>query len=82
MLEIDVDDDGPGLTEAQRQLIFERGVRLDEQRPGSGLGLDIVRELALTYGGDICATKSPLGGLRMQLRLPASAVPPRSSQSH
>lgn len=68
-----VDDDGPGIPDdAQRQRIFERGERLDEQRPGSGLGLDIVRELAHTYGGSIEALTSPLGGLRMQLRLPAA----------
>ncbi|MDR2325853.1 MAG: sensor histidine kinase [Acidovorax sp.] len=69
-----VDDDGPGIADdAQRQRIFERGERLDEQRPGSGLGLDIVRELAHTYGGSIEALPSPLGGLRMRLCLPAAA---------
>jgi signal transduction histidine kinase len=68
-----VDDDGPGIADdAQRQRIFERGERLDEQRPGSGLGLDIVRELAHTYGGSIEALPSPLGGLRMRLCLPAA----------
>lgn len=66
-----VDDDGPGIPEAQRQQIFERGQRLDEQRPGAGLGLDIVRDLAHTYGGSIRADRSALGGLRMQLCLPA-----------
>ncbi len=71
LLELTIDDDGPGLSDDERTRIFERGVRLDEQRPGSGLGLDIVRELAQTYGGDISASASPLGGLRMQLRLPS-----------
>ena len=72
MLELTVDDDGPGLNAEQRTLAFERGVRLDEQRPGSGLGLDIVRDLAQTYGGDVTALASPLGGLRVRLRLPAN----------
>ncbi|QNP48039.1 ATP-binding protein [Diaphorobacter aerolatus] len=72
-LELNVDDDGPGLSAEQRGLAFQRGVRLDEQRPGSGLGLDIVRDLAQTYGGEITALPSPLGGLRMQLRLPLSS---------
>lgn len=66
-----VDDDGPGIPDAQRERIFERGERLDEQRTGAGLGLDIVRELAHTYGGSIQADTSPLGGLRMRLCLPA-----------
>ena len=68
-----VDDDGPGIPDAaQRHRIFERGERLDEQRPGTGLGLDIVRELVHTYGGSIEALPSPLGGLRLRLCLPAA----------
>lgn len=66
-----VDDDGPGIPDEQRERIFSRGERLDEQRTGAGLGLDIVRELAHTYGGAIQADTSPLGGLRMRLYLPA-----------
>ncbi|MBP7351723.1 MAG: sensor histidine kinase [Comamonas sp.] len=68
-----VDDDGPGIPDpAQRNRIFGRGERLDEQRPGTGLGLDIVRELAHTYGGSIEAYPSPLGGLQLRLCLPAA----------
>ncbi|HMO46257.1 MAG TPA: sensor histidine kinase [Rubrivivax sp.] len=67
-----VDDDGPGIPAEQRERMFERGVQLDERRPGSGLGLDIVRELAHSYGGSVQAQASPLGGLRMRLRLPAA----------
>lgn len=70
-LRIMIDDDGPGIAEDERERIFERGVRMDEQRPGSGLGLDIVRDLAGTYGGQVCAERSPLGGLRVTLSLPA-----------
>lgn len=69
---ITVDDDGPGIPAGQRQRIFQRGARLDENRPGSGLGLDIVRDMAETYGGRIEAGESPAGGLRMSLRLPAA----------
>lgn len=72
MFELLVDDDGPGLSREQCERAFQRGVRLDERQPGSGLGLDIVRELAQTYGGDVSAQPSPLGGLRMRLTLPAS----------
>ncbi|GAA3987893.1 sensor histidine kinase [Comamonas faecalis] len=67
-----VDDDGPGIPEAARTQMFQRGVQLDEQRPGSGLGLDIVRNLAETYGGSIAVLTSPLGGARLRLCLPAS----------
>ena len=71
---VTVDDDGPGIPDAtQRDRIFGRGERLDEQRPGAGLGLDIVRELVHTYGGSIEALPSPLGGLRLRLTLPAAA---------
>lgn len=71
-LRFTVDDDGPGIPEELREHMFERGVQLDEQRAGSGLGLDIVRALALTYGGSIEAMASPLGGARLLLCLPAS----------
>ncbi len=69
-LVIRVDDDGPGLPPAQRDAVFGRGKRLDEQGPGSGLGLTIVAELAELYGGDIQLAHSPLGGLRAELTLP------------
>jgi len=69
---LQVDDDGPGIEDHERERIFLRGVRMDEQRPGSGLGLDIVRDLAGTYGGDVRAQRSPLGGLRVSLWLPAA----------
>lgn len=67
-----IDDDGPGIAEGERERMFTRGVQLDERRPGSGLGLDIVRTLVQTYGGSIQALASPLGGLRMRLLLPAA----------
>ena len=70
-VQICIDDDGPGIADAQqRRQIFERGQRLDENRPGSGLGLHIVQELAHTYGGSVQALPSPLGGLRLELLLP------------
>ena len=65
-----VDDDGPGIPEHERERMFARGTQLDEQGTGSGLGLDIVRTLAETYGGSVQALPSPLGGARMRLCLP------------
>lgn len=65
-----VDDDGPGLEPAKRDVVLQRGVRLDESEPGSGFGLAIVRELAELYGGSISLTAAPMGGVRATLRLP------------
>ena len=66
-----VDDDGPGLTPAQREQVARRGQRLDESKPGSGLGLSIVVELAGLYGGALNLGTAPIGGLRAELVLPA-----------
>jgi len=71
-LVIRVDDDGPGLTAEQMQEATRRGRRLDESKPGSGLGLSIVTDLASLYGGAFEMDRSPLGGLRAELRLPAA----------
>ena len=69
---ISVDDDGPGLPAAMRDVVLQRGVRADEAAPGSGFGLAIVRDLAEVYGGSIALSESPAGGLRVELRLPAA----------
>ncbi len=69
---ITVDDDGEGLPETQKDLIFQRGIRADEKKPGTGLGLDIVRDLTDLYHGTVMTAPSPLGGLRVVLRLPAA----------
>ena len=51
---------------------MRRGQRLDETKPGSGLGLSIVADLSAAYGGALTLEESPLGGLRAVLRLPAA----------
>ncbi|MFM9974327.1 MAG: ATP-binding protein [Beijerinckiaceae bacterium] len=66
-----VDDDGPGLPKEQRAEATRRGRRLDETKPGSGLGLSIVVDLAQLYGGSFVFDDSPRGGLRACLTLPA-----------
>ncbi|MGV1683569.1 sensor histidine kinase [Sphingopyxis sp. NJF-3] len=72
MAEILVEDDGPGISPADRVRIFDRGVRLDSNKPGTGLGLAIVRDVAEIYGGSIGLEESEdLGGLLVRLRLPA-----------
>lgn len=67
---VTVDDDGPGLGAAERERVFERGIRADERQPGSGLGLAIVREVAQLYQGQVRLEASALGGLRASLELP------------
>ena len=72
VIEIMVDDDGPGLEVPLREKVLQRGVRADEAAPGSGLGLSIVADLAELYDGSIELSTSPLSGLRAILRLPAA----------
>ena len=67
-----VDDDGRGLSASEREQVAQRGSRLDESKPGSGLGLSIVVELAGLYGGALKLGAAPLGGLRAELVLPAA----------
>jgi signal transduction histidine kinase len=71
-LEIDVEDDGPGLSEPDMKRAMERGTRLDEAAPGQGLGLSILKETVELYAGEILFEKSQLGGLKGRLRLPAT----------
>jgi signal transduction histidine kinase len=69
---VTIDDDGPGLEAELRDKALERGKRLDETKPGSGLGLSIVADLATLYRGALMLEKSPAGGLRAMLVLPAA----------
>ncbi|MEO0619399.1 MAG: ATP-binding protein [Pseudomonadota bacterium] len=69
-LVITIDDDGPGLTKAQRKIAAQRGLRLDESTPGSGFGLSIVRDLVELYEGSFELKRADLGGLRVRVRLP------------
>lgn len=69
-LRLTVEDDGPGLPEEAREAVLRRGTRLDENAPGSGLGLSILHELARAYGGTLKLDASPLGGLLVKVELP------------
>ena len=72
MAELLVEDDGAGISPADRERVIDRGVRLDSGKPGTGLGLAIVRDVAEIYGGSIALEESEdLGGLLVRLRLPA-----------
>jgi len=71
VVRIVVDDDGRGLSPSEREQVAKRGRRMDETKPGSGLGLSIVVELASLYGGGLTLGTAPIGGLRAELVLPA-----------
>lgn len=68
-----IEDDGPGLSEKEQLQVLKRGKRLDETKPGSGLGLSIVADLVDLYGGEFSLSRSAKGGLRAKLQLPAGS---------
>jgi signal transduction histidine kinase len=70
-LTIAVEDDGAGVAEEKRGAALARGGRLDEQAPGTGLGLWIARDIAEMYRGSLRLADSELGGLKAELSLPA-----------
>ncbi len=73
-VEFQVEDDGPGIPDEERERLFDRGARLDTGKPGTGLGLAIVRDVAEIYGGSVSLDASEdLGGLLARLRLPVVA---------
>jgi signal transduction histidine kinase len=78
---IAVVDDGPGLPAQSMEAVFQIGKRLDEQVPGSGLGLPIVRDLAELYNGQIRLEKSDQGGLKAVLRLPQAGLNAAANRS-
>ena len=70
-----IEDDGPGLEKEQKNKVFTRGFRVDEQTPGSGLGLNIVKDIVEIYKGKIWLEKSSsLGGLKVNIILPVSLI--------
>jgi signal transduction histidine kinase len=71
MLQLVVEDDGPGLAPEDLGRELSRGERLDETVPGSGLGLSIVRDISKLYGGGLALDRARIGGLSATLTLPA-----------
>ena len=71
-----VEDRGPGVPDAQKELIFERFWRADGRRgPGSGIGLALVRRIAFLHGGDVRVEDRPGGGARFVVTLSPAAHP-------
>ena len=81
LLFISVDDDGPGLGPSMRIEVLQRGVRADQRAGASGLGLAIVSDLAVMYGGSVTLQTSPLGGARARLQLPVPSRPVHDCES-
>jgi signal transduction histidine kinase len=72
LMEIVVEDDGPGLSDEELAKAMARGARLDEAAPGQGLGLSILMETVELYAGELLFERGELGGLKARLRLPAT----------
>lgn len=77
-IRVDIDDDGPGVPEAERLDVFEPFLRLEASRNrdtgGSGLGLAIVKQIAEAHGGGVAIGSSPMGGARITVTLPGSNI--------
>jgi signal transduction histidine kinase len=65
-----VEDDGPGIPDKARASVFERGGRLDAEKPGTGLGLSIANEMAVTHNCELTLGRASLGGLQVRLTWP------------
>jgi two-component system sensor histidine kinase PhoQ len=72
-LHLRVEDDGPGIPEVAAEQLLVRGMRLDESKPGHGIGLSIVRDVARAYGGDLRIGRSALGGAAIDVLIPSFA---------
>ena len=79
LLIIQVEDDGPGIAEGRETEALSRGMRLDEQTPGHGLGLAIVSDIVAAYHGELVLGRAGLGGLSVGIRLPLATDAPDTS---
>ncbi len=73
---IAVADEGDGVAPADQERVFDAGVRLTVARPGSGLGLAVVREIARAHGGDVLLESAAGEGATFRLVLPRASVAP------
>lgn len=83
LLELTVDDAGPGIPPGERELVFERFYRTTVSRsmPGSGLGLAIVKQVVTKHGGTITIDTSERGGALVRIVLPGEAAAPESTEN-
>jgi signal transduction histidine kinase len=71
---VTIEDDGPGIAEADRTRVFERGIRLDESEGGSGLGFAISADILRAYDGTVSLARSKLGGLAVHMDWPKAIL--------
>ena len=73
-LVISISDNGAGVAPAQRQVILQRGARLDSQTPGQGIGLAVALDIVSSYDGALEVSSSTLGGACFRVELPGGPV--------
>ena len=66
-IEINIEDDGPGIAADQIDTVLQRGTRMDESMPGQGIGLSMTNEIITVYGGQLVIAASPLGGTLLRV---------------
>jgi two-component system sensor histidine kinase PhoQ len=69
VLRLIVEDDGPGISPADVEVLLQRGTRADESVPGYGIGLAVAKEIAELYGGRLGVQRAELGGARIEVEL-------------
>ncbi len=74
-LVLQVDDDGPGVPEAERERVLQRGQRLDSLQPGQGIGLAVAADIVRSYGGQLSLERSELGGAGVKAEFGAGSAP-------
>ena len=72
MLQIDISDDGDGISPALRQTILKRGERADTSSPGQGIGLSVAVDILSSYDGELEISEAALGGALFSVRMPLS----------
>ena len=73
IIQLSVEDDGPGVDDSIKQNIIQRGMRADTQSSGQGIGLAVCHELISSYGGDMTISTSELGGAAFVIQLPTAS---------
>ena len=72
-LALSIEDDGPGIDEADAERVLQRGTRADQSVPGYGIGLAVTRDIVEAYDGRVIIGRSALGGALVTLVLPGLA---------
>lgn len=80
---LSVEDDGPGIPPEQADRLLRRGVRGDQSVQGQGIGLAVVRDIVVMYGGEVAVERSPgLGGASVSVTLPGRLAGNHRKDAH